>query len=328
MASNARYEAAILAQFDTSQLQAQLNALNNKVNIKPQIQLGQKEIQDYVDKWNNTLTRMQVGKKSVFNMPEVKQDFKDLTALIDDFAMGGQTSVKDVTAGFDNLRTSVKVAGNELLKTNQDAKVGIGGWVNELGIAISRTASWTIAMTAFFGVIHQVQDAFSYVVELNKEMTNIKVLQTEGASSASEINDLAKSYNKLAIDMGVTTIEVAKGSVEWLRQGKTVEETQALLRSTLMMSKLGALDSAKATEYLTSTLNGFNIEAKDATKVVDVLVGLDNKYATSVSEIAEALSRSSNSAQQAGVSFEKLSAMITVVSSVTRKDAIDKIGAL
>jgi hypothetical protein len=268
---------------------------------------------------------MKVGKTTAFNTEVVKQDLSELTNMINNFGKEGGPSVEQVQLGFDNLRTSVKLTDAEVNKVGSDAKKGFGGWVNELGIAISRTASWTVAMTGFFSIIHAVQGAFEYIVELDKEMTNIKVLQVGGASSTAEIGNLAKSYNDLAREMGANTLEVAKGSTEWLRQGKTISETQDLLKSTLMLSKLGALDTAQATEYLTSTLNGFKMEAKDASKVVDVLIGLDNKFATSSGEIANALSRSSNSAQQAGVSFEKLASMVTVVSSVTRKDAIDKL---
>ena len=49
----------------------------------------------------------------------------------------------------------------------------------------------------------------------------------------------------------------------------------------MMLSKLGALDSAQATEYLTAILNGFNMKGEDAVKVVDKLVAIDNIAATS-----------------------------------------------
>jgi hypothetical protein len=76
---------------------------------------------------------------------------------------------------------------------------------------------------------------------------------------------------------------VSKASLEWFRQGKTVQETNELVKASMELSKLGNIDSAEATEYLTSTLNGFKLEAKDAESVVSRLVSLDNAYATSVS---------------------------------------------
>lgn len=54
------------------------------------------------------------------------------------------------------------------------------------------------------------------------------------------------------------------------------------------MSKLGMMESTEATTKLTSTLNGFKMEAKDAIGVVDSLVSVDLAAATSVEEISTA----------------------------------------
>lgn len=48
-----------------------------------------------------------------------------------------------------------------------------------------------------------------------------------------------------------------------------------------MLSKLGALESAQSTEYLTAILNGFNMEATQAEDVVNKLISVDNVAATS-----------------------------------------------
>lgn len=100
------------------------------------------------------------------------------------------------------------------------------------------------------------------------------------------------------------------------------------MKSTMMMSKLGNMESAQSTEYLTSIINGFKLEAEDTQDVVSKLVALDNQFATSTAEISSAMQRSSVSAQQAGVSMEELAAMITVVSDVSRRapESIGKMG--
>ena len=88
-----------------------------------------------------------------------------------------------------------------------------------------------------------------------------------------------------------------------------------------MLSKLGDLEAADATKYLTSTLNGYKMEAEDATSVVDKLVAVDNVAATSVRELATALQYSAAIASETGVSFEQLVSYIGVVSETTRQNA-------
>jgi TP901 family phage tail tape measure protein len=106
-----------------------------------------------------------------------------------------------------------------------------------------------------------------------------------------------------------------------LRQGKTVAETQELLRSTMMLSKLGALDSATATDDLTSTLNSYNLSANEAASVVDKLVAVDNVAATSAGELAVALRYTAAAAQESGVTLDQLISYIGVISSTSRQSA-------
>ena len=190
-----------------------------------------------------------------------------------------------------------------------------------MGNALKQTFAYGLAMRALRAAQRELNEAIRYTIDLNTEMAKIKVLQVEGAKTAYEINNLADSFNRLAQEMGASTLEVAKGSVEWLRQGKTVEETRELLRSTLMLSKLGNIESADATEKLTSTLNGYKMAASEAVTVVDKLVAVDNVAATSVRELTTALQYSAAIAGETGVSFEQLVSYIATVSETTRQNA-------
>lgn len=89
----------------------------------------------------------------------------------------------------------------------------------------------------------------------------------------------------------------------------------------MMASKLGALESADATEKLTSILNGFQMQADQAVSVVDKLISVDNISATSFSELATAMQYSAAVANQTGVSFDNLTGYISTVSSTTRLSA-------
>ena len=85
------------------------------------------------------------------------------------------------------------------------------------------------------------------------------------------------------------------------------------------MSKLGNLEAADATDKLISVTNAYNISAKDSIGVVSTLIGLDNSFATSTSEIAEAMQKSASMAKLAGVSYQDLASYISVISATTRQ---------
>jgi hypothetical protein len=170
---------------------------------------------------------------------------------------------------------------NQVRQGAMGASTGMRAFGTELASSMRRVVEYSLSLGLLYGALNQLKQGIQYIKDLNKEMTNIQVLGVQGATTNEEITKLSGSFNDLAKSMGATTIEVAKGSTEWLRQGKTVAETEELLKSTLMLAKLGALDTAKATDYLTSTLNSYKLSAEDAESVVDKLIAVDNKAATS-----------------------------------------------
>lgn len=79
------------------------------------------------------------------------------------------------------------------------------------------------------------------------------------------------------------------------------------------------IESSEATQYLTSMLKGFKMEASSALEIVDKLTTLDLDAATSSGEIALALSRTATSAQLAGMSLDETASIVTVIGEVTQK---------
>ena len=121
--------------------------------------------------------------------------------------------------------------------------------------------------------------------------------------------------------MSATVTDVAEGADAWLRQGKSAEEATQLIRASMVMSRIGVIKSAEATEYLTSVLNGYNMETQDVMHVVDAMSQVDIESASSIDDLAIALQRSTATAQQAGVSFERLLGYVAAVRETTQRSA-------
>lgn len=184
--------------------------------------------------------------------------------------------------------------------------------------SVENIARYVIMYKVLNAIEQATRSAIQTVIDLDTAFTDIQLVTGE---TDEQIQQLSEDYNDLAKQMGSTTQEVAEGASEWLRQGKSVEETSQLLKASMTLSKVGAIESSEATSLLTSTLNGFKLEAQDAMTVVDKISAIDMAAATSSEELMTALSRTANSADDAGISFDKLLAMIGTVSSVTRKSA-------
>lgn len=204
---------------------------------------------------------------------ETSEKLKEKIKLYDQLAKSNDPS--GAAAMEAEIRKLNKTLDDNISATKR-AATGVRGWVDSINNAIKQTISYAITTGTLVAAQNILNRGMEYTIELNKEMLKIQVLQAQGAQTDAEIKSLATAYNGLARELGATTLEIAKGSTEWLRQGKSIDETAELLRSSTMLSKLGALEAADATEYLTSTINSYGMAASQAVDVVDKLV---NKHA-------------------------------------------------
>lgn len=228
-------------------------------------------------------------------------------------------SQKAVKKYSDSLKDTNK--NLEIWKKKHDiAKNSQKTFVEGLKDGLAMFSPYQLALRAVQQAAQLLVEAFKQAIqtvrELNVAMTDVQMV---AMTTDEETGKLANTYSKLAKQLGATTQEIAEGSVEWLRQGKTLDEVNDLMEATMTMSKVGAIDAGSATEYLTSTLNGYKMEAKDAMSVVDKLSAVDLAAATSVEELALALQKTANMARTTGVELDEIIGMIATVSEVTRQ---------
>ena len=184
--------------------------------------------------------------------------------------------------------------------------------------ATARVINYTVAYRLMWLAVAKFRQSFAVAEELNKEFTNIEMV-TLGTTES--MRELRQEYAKLAVEMSATVTQVAEGADEWLRQGKNAEEAAQLIKASMVMSRIGAIDSAEATTYLTSVLNGYKIATEDVMHVVDAMSQVDIESASSVDDLAIALQRSASTASMAGVSFERLLGYVATVREVTQRSA-------
>lgn len=182
----------------------------------------------------------------------------------------------------------------------------------------NRFVSYTLVTEAFNALRDAMHSAIQVAEDMNAVFTDIQMVSL---SSAESIDKLKESYAELAYEYSSSVVSVAEGANQWIRQGKSAAETTELLQASMVLSRVGAIDAADATEYLTSTLNGYQLEADQAMRVVDAMSQADIESASSVEDLAIALQKTANIARNAGVDFETLVGWIAEVKEVTQRSA-------
>lgn len=251
---------------------------------------------------------------------ELKQEILMLTTKLD-LLEKGMTGTDALTGATNNRALAEQRVKTAIAESNTKGKEQLT-LVDKLKSSFkdyfNNFMSYGLVNNAMNAMTTAIRQSIDTVIELNTAMTDVQMVTGESAEQTAE---LAHQYSQMAKELGATTTEVANGAAEWLRQGKSVAETNQLLESSMILSKVGAIESSQATELLTSTLNGYKKEANEAMHVVDAMSAVDLAAATSVEELAVALQSTANMARVNGVGFEQLLGMVGAVSEASRRSA-------
>lgn len=248
----------------------------------------------------------QINIKANLDESEFRKKLKDIES--GKYDVNINVNSKNTVQGLNNISNSAK---------NTTTVFG------RLKNAVSGTfSSRKIETTAYLALLKEINDATERakdtMVQLDKVVTDLSVATGDSRSS---VKDLLKDYNSMAKQLASTTTQVGQAADDYLRAGKSMKESNQLIKDSIMLSKLGQINSSEATEDLLATMNGFDMSVNQVNDALDAMVAIDMAASTSSGDIATALKYCASSADIAGVSFNKLAAMIGTVQDKTMQSA-------
>lgn len=126
-------------------------------------------------------------------------------------------------------------------------------------------------MTVFYGSLRSVQFGISSILEIDKELTNLKKVTD---ASAESLREFTYEANEIGNALGKTTQEVIKASSEFARLGYSLEQSKVLAEEALLYSNVGDIDVETSSQNIISTVKGYGIvideEGKNVRKVIDI----------------------------------------------------------
>ena len=196
----------------------------------------------------------------------------------------------------------------------------ITGAANEFQKSLDASNARVIAFGASAGLIYTVEKAFTSLIkstiDVQKSLTDINVILNV---STNTLNQFGNGLFDIAKNTGQTFNVVAQAATELSRQGLGLEETLKRTRDALILTRLSGLDTVTAVEALTATINSFSNAALDSTTIINKLANVDAAFAVSSADLAEAIKRVGSSAQDVGVDFNELLAIVTSVQQTTAR---------
>ncbi len=293
-------------------IQAMLDKVKSIANIRKDIKsitpkLPKIKIQGTLD---NSKTKSELNTKLKTIRPKVKVD-ADTTQAVKKVKKLGQQKVKTtVQPTIDNSQvvSGLKEAQKQT-KTLWDRFVSGAVGVNLVRMSVQK-------------VTQSIYQAIAGIKELDRIKTDI---QTASGVGDPKVNSMMQSYNQMAKDLSSTTKDVGNAANEIVRMGESLSNTNKLIENSTMLAKIGMIESSQATEYLISSMKGFQVSAENSGKIIDKLTSVDMEAAVSAGGLAEAMSRCANIANSSGTSMDRLIGYMATVGEVTQ-DSMSVIG--
>ena len=306
---------AKLRQDSTTQINKQIEEIQRQAKLQLNVDIDTKTAKQAIkDLQNQPILKMQSDQLNSRITTWMNNNTK-AAKLYDEQLQQILTKTKEVNSKSDLTNVSQQF---KTIQRNAEA-LGVTGesvlekFKSDLGTFTTFLSAGTLIMSG----VNTVRQMVSTIEDLNKAITDLQMVT---GGSSQQTAELLKSYNQLGTELGATTTEVAASASDFLRQGKSIADTNTLIKDSMILSKVSNIDSADSTQYLTSAMKGYNVEASKAIEIVDKLNSVDLVSATSASGLAEGMSRTANAANIAGVSMNKLLGYLAVIGETTQKD--------
>lgn len=181
---------------------------------------------------------------------------------------------------------------------------------------LGNTVRWGVIASGFQYVLNSAHSAVQYMADLDKSLTNIRLVTDESKESMREF---AQYANEAAKSLGNTTVAYTDAALIYAQQGYGLSDQKTLANYTLMTANATGQETAEVSEQMTALINGFQLSIEDVGSALDVMAKVANTSAADLEELATATSKVASTANTLGVTQEQLTAQIATIVSVTRE---------
>lgn len=280
---------------------------------------------------DNKLGKLLAGERTFKDINEVRANIDSL------FASMGKVNEKSIrVTGTNKLTAEVKAANGEIrqmtvaLDSKNFARFVDNGIVEfgRLRAAAEGVFKGIQSMIRIYlspsDFIRYFRQGFDAVKEIDTAMTELRKVSD---ASPNDITAYFDDAVESAKELGSSVNEMIGATADWQRMGYNLPDSRELGEVAILYKNVGdGIDVDTANESLTSTMQGFQLQAKDAMSVIDAFNEVSNNYAISSAGIGEALKRSAAAFNAANTDLNQAIALITAGNEIVQSP--EKVGTM
>lgn len=294
-------------QVNKESLQEDLNLALNEMDLPVHFKIDAEEIESQIRAAVESIQDMEIDLR--VNTRDIQNDV--------DTAVNGATETPEIhvpevdSSGLAQMQQALNGVNAAGIR-GQSVFQSLGGSFRE---AFSAYSLANMMQDGLYKIVDAGKKAVSTVKEFDDLKTNLAMVT---GKDKTYTEDLMQSYNELGQEIGSITSDVAESANTWLRQGRSMADTNQLIKDSMVLSKDAQMSSEDAAQVLTSTLNGFKLGADQASRINDILTSIDLKSASDAGGIGTSLQKVASQANNVGMSLEKTAAIIATIKDVTQ----------
>lgn len=212
--------------------------------------------------------------------------------------------------GLKQLNTDVKTASESVGILGQSFTKAMTKYVTWLGIA-TIVARIMRALKSMIGVVIQLDTA---LVEL-KKVTDL---------SAQSLEKVKKEAFEIANTLGTTGTNFISAMTEFARAGYELADSKNLAKVAVTLTNVAEniTDAGDAANYIISILKGANLEVSEASRLLDELNEVSNRFAVDLGSLADMVQRIAGTMTTFGNSIEQTMALVTGAYEVLQDERV------
>ena len=273
-----------------------------------------KSIQEDASKVENALNKAFNTKLNTLNIDKFNKQLSSSNLTIQKVYQSFSRAGTVGQSAFNNLSTQILNTNVQLRQSNK--------LLDSMATSMANTVKWGITSSVFNNMTRSIQQAYYYAKDLDRSLTNIRIVTGD---SADQMQKFATIANSAAKELGRSTLDYTKASLTFYQQGLDDQQVAARTEATLKAQNITGIGTEMA-DYLTAVWNGFNVGAEEAEQYVDKLAAVADSTASDMGQLATAMSKVASAANSIGVDMDQLNGQIATVIATTRQ-APESVGA-
>lgn len=232
---------------------------------------------------------------------DIKQEIEKLRRAYRDLQRSGTASLSELHRAHQSMRSRIQQLTSD---TN--------GWTNATGRLRDGFAKVVIGI----GALRFGRAALDSLTQYDDAMRRVNAIS---GATREEFSALDATAQRLAASTRFSAVEIARAMQQLAAAGQSAGQIQSSIQAVMDVAAIAQMDVGEAADQVTNIMTQFGIEASKSASVADALVAGFTGSATSMDQLANAMTYAGPVAHALGYELEDTTAVLMALANAGYK---------